>query len=213
MHWSPADIADAVTAGLKNQAAADDLEQAVYGLDARDELALHPLIRHALQQAGYGAWSEQRYPEARTKRRRSEGQRCDLVLTRDGRPLRDPAAEATLFDAVVDAADWREAFWLEIKAVTQFTCDGPSSQYSRELLNPVTQDLRKLADAADLVHAGLPLVLFTADEEVAQHDIGAWLDRAWKRGLSLQPPACRGFAITDRLGNAWCGVAVSAVRG
>ncbi|HEX7009816.1 MAG TPA: hypothetical protein VF184_07535, partial [Phycisphaeraceae bacterium] len=84
MRWSIADIADAVAAGLSAQARAEDLEQAVYGLDARDELELHPLIQQALRAAGYGVWPEQRYPGAWNHRKRSLGQRCDLVLTPNG---------------------------------------------------------------------------------------------------------------------------------
>jgi len=52
--WSIADIADAVAEGLRQQARALDAEQAVYGLDSRDELGLHPILQAALRAAGYG---------------------------------------------------------------------------------------------------------------------------------------------------------------
>ena len=87
--WSIADIADSLEAGLRADAAALDAEHAVYGLDARDELALHPLVASWLNHAGFGVHREQRYPADRPRTSRiSEGERCDFVLTpgRSGRP-------------------------------------------------------------------------------------------------------------------------------
>ena len=212
MRWSTADIADAVDAGLRQQAALDDAGQAVYGFDCCDELRLHPLIAAAVAAQGYGVWPEQRYPGERSKSKRSEGRRCDLVLTPDGLPLRDPEVKATLFDAV-PAADLEAAYWLEIKTVAQFETGGPFRRYSAELLAPVTRDVRKIWSDGVIRHGGLLLVLFTATQEIAEHDLAAWHTRCMQKGYPVGPPVIRGFPITDRVGNGWCATAVYGVRG
>ena len=212
MRWSAADIADEVFRGFEARARADDLEQVVYGFDTLDELGLHPLIQDALRGGGWGVWPEQRYPSDRTKRKRSEGKRCDIVLTRDGLPLRDPAVKATLFDSP-DAADPEEAYWLEVKSVAQFETSGPFPRYSGELLSPVAADVRKLWNDGLIYHSGLLLVLFTADRDVAEHDIRAWHHNCLKRGFPVATPAVRHIPITDRIGNGHCAVAVFGVRG
>lgn len=80
--WSIAEIADALEAGLRAEAAALDAEHAVYGLDARDELTLHPCIAGWLAGGGFGVHREQRYPADRPRTTRiSVGERCDFVLT------------------------------------------------------------------------------------------------------------------------------------
>jgi hypothetical protein len=211
MAWDVVAIVEAVAAGLRQRAAADDLEQAVYSIDALDELGLHPLIQQALANAGYGVWPEQRYPADRTTRRQSVGKRCDIVLTPDGRPLMDPDAETTLF-APTDAMTLEAAYWLEIKTVSMYTTDGPFPRYSAELLQPVTHDVKKMAKDGSLYHAGLLLVLFTADQRIAAHDLGVWEQRALERGYAVAPPITRSFALNDRLGNAWCSVALFPVR-
>ena len=202
MLWSPASIADAVHKGMRHRAAQDDAEQAVYGFDALDELGLHPLVHQALRDAGYGVFPEQRYPSAWE------------IKTQDakGPGLRDPRLRGTLFDTL-DAVDPEEAYWLEIKTVSQFTADGPFKGYSRELLSPVADDVKKLWADPFIFHSGLLLLLFTESQAVAEHDLLAWHDRCLKRGYPVASPAARGFAISNRIGNGWCSVAVFGVRG
>ncbi len=210
--WSAVDLADAAAAALRRRRDADDAEQAVYGFDALDELRLHPLLHTAYRDAGYGVFPEQRYPAARTRRKKSEGQRCDLVLTRDAMPLREAEATGTLFAAPV-AEDSDSAFWLEVKTVAQFTTDGPFPRYSAELFAPVAKDVRKLYDEPLIRHAGLLLVLFTQTQAVAEHDLMAWHDRCVVKGLPVRLPAIRGFRLTDRIGNGWCATAVFPIKG
>lgn len=213
MTWSIAEIADAVETGLRARAAADDAEQAVYGFDSLDELGLHPLLAGALRDAGYGVHREQRYPGGWTKRKKSEGIRCDFVLTHDALPLRDPEMAGTIFGAAVDAEEPEGAYWLEVKTVAQFESGGPFRRYSAELFQPVAKDIRKLWSDAVIKHGGLLLVLFTQTREVAEHDLGAWHMRCIDKGYAVGPPAVRGFPITDRVGNGWCAAAVFGVRG
>jgi hypothetical protein len=213
MPWSPADIADAIYTGLKQRAAEDDLEQAVYGFDALDELGMHPIVHQSLRDAGYGVWPEQRYPGDREgSRKKSQGKRCDVVITRDGRPLRDPHAKSTLFDSP-NAVDMQDAYWLEIKLVAQFEKTGPFKRYSSELLSPVAHDVKKLWNDGDIYHSGLLLILLTINEEVAAHDLYAWHRKCLEKGYPVAVPAARGFRITDRIGNGYCIAAVFGVRG
>jgi hypothetical protein len=211
MLWSPADLADAVAAGLQRRARVDDLEQAVYGFDALDELGLHPLIADAITQAGLGALREQRYPGHWSKRKKSEGQRCDFVITPDGLPLRDPDLKATLFDDQ-PAVDPEQAYWLEVKTVAQFESAGPFRHYSKELLAPVMADLKKVWADGVITHGGLLLVLFTASADIAEHDLLAFHRRAIDKGYPVYPPCTRSFPITDRIGNACCTVGLFGVR-
>lgn len=214
MPWSIADIADAVESRLKQRVVEESLEQVVYGFDSRDELGLHPLIQESLHNAEYGVWPEQRYPSEREKRRRSEGKRCDIVLTPapEALPLRDPLVKDTLFDQQ-PAIDPTEAYWLEIKSVAQFEPEGPFRGYSSELFSPVPKDVKKLWTDPLIYHGGLLLLLFTECELVATHDLKAWHERCMEKGFPVSPPAARGFAIPDRIGNGWCQIAVFGVRG
>ena len=212
MHWSISDIADAVEAGLRARARADDLEQVVYGFDARDELGLHPLIQQSLGDAGYGIHPEERYPGHWHKRKRSEGLRCDVVLTHDHLPLRDPELKNTLFDTD-ESEDAETAYWLEIKTVAQFETSGPFRRYTSELLSPVASDVKKIWQDGVIRYGGLLLVLFTHDQATAEHDLQAWHQRCIERRYPVAPPAARGFPITDRIGNGWCAAAVFGVRG
>jgi len=210
--WIHTTIADAVVRGLREHAAAEDLEQAVYGFDCLDEVSMHPLIQEALRRAGFGVWPEQRYPGHWHKRRRSEGDRCDVVLTEEGLPLRDPQVCGTLFDQL-PAYDAEDAYWLEIKTVAQHEIDGPFSRYTSELLSSVSQDIKKLWRDGVIRHGGLLLVLFTEGKHIAEHDLAAWHGRCLDRGYPVGMSVIRGFDITDRIGNSYCAIGLFAVRG
>jgi hypothetical protein len=183
----------------------------VHGLDALDELDLHPILEAALRSGGFGVYREQRYPADRGKRKVSEGERCDLVLTRDGLPLRHPDAASTLFDPA-DAVDLDDAFWLEVKVVAQYAGEGPNRNYASQLLSTVRDDVTKLSKDPGILHAGLLIVLFVHEPIVAEHDLGIWQDRCLERGLPIAAPSVRSFPINDRIGNAVCAAALYPVR-
>lgn len=111
------------------------------------------------------------------------------------------------------AVDAEHAYWLEIKSVAQFETTGPFPRYSTELFSTVTQDIKKLWTDGAICFAGLLLVLFTADQATAQHDLDTWHARCLDRGQPVAIPAIRGFPITDRIGNAYCAVALFGIRG
>jgi hypothetical protein len=208
--WSIADIADAVEGGIQRRSAALDAEHAVYGLDALDEVALHPIVAESLGTAGFGVNREQRYPADRRKRRESEGERCDFVLTPDGRPLREPEAKATLFEPG-DAVEPDEAFWLEMKVVTQYLIEGPNRNYASQLLSTVRRDVTKLSKDAGILHAGLLIMLFVSEPSVAEHDLRIWQDRCLERGLPIGAPSARIMPITNRLGHDVCAMSLYPV--
>jgi len=193
--WSWSALADALAAGLARAADAIELDQAVRGLDACGELELHPILQTALRDAGYGVFPEQRFPRDRSRRKRSAGARCDLVLT--------PDAATPLDDAALG-----EALWIEIKVVAQFRRLGPNSSYARALQAPVWKDVVKLASDPTIVHGLVVLVLFTADASTADHDLDVWRTRATERGLHLWPRVQRSLPIGDRVGNRLCTVAL-----
>jgi hypothetical protein len=192
--WSWPALADALAAGIGRAADAVELEQAVRGLDACAELALHPVLQAALRDAGYGVFAEQRFPRDRGQRKRSAGARCDLVVT----PAATELADDTLGDAL----------WIEVKVVAQFHALGPNRSYAAALQTPVWNDVKKLASDPAIVHGLVLLVLFTADAATADHDLAMWRTRAIARGLHLWPGVQRSLPIGDRMGNRLCTVAL-----
>lgn len=207
VHWSFDDLADALGAGLARASAEVEEEQAVRGLDARLELALHPVLHAALRDAGYGVHPEVRFPKDRGKRRRSEGVRCDMVVTPGGRPLADEATQLGLF-APGQAVALRDALWVEVKVVAQFRELAPNRAYAQALQQPVWRDVTKLAGDPGIEHAAVLLVLFTADAAIADHDLGVWASRASARGLPLMHRVTRSVPIGDRIGNRLCTAAL-----
>ena len=199
-HWHCGDLTDAIILGLQQRIDLDRESQVVRGIDALDEVSLHPLLEDSLRKAGYGVFREQRYPHARTRKSKSEGRRCDLVLTHHKRPLQDPAASATLFEDP-QAVPLQKAFWLEVKTVSQFTESGPNASWTSELLGTVRHDISKLANDQEIAHAGLLILLWVEDARIATHDFAVWQDRCLAKNLPIGAPSERQVSIQDRLGH------------
>ena len=183
----------------------------MHGLDVRSELELHPLLHAGLRAAGYGGHPEQRFPRERGLRRRSEGTRCDLVVTPEGLPLVDDAAQLGLF-APTQAMALADAMWIEVKAVAQFRALAPNMAYAQALQRPVWRDVEKLASDPQIAHAAVLLIVFTAAAVVAEHDLGVWAARASQRGLPLWPRVQRTLAIGDRVGHRCCTLALLPIE-
>ncbi|MGD9789319.1 MAG: hypothetical protein AB7Q00_06435 [Phycisphaerales bacterium] len=240
--WSTQHVLDLCARAL---IAREDLlrrEQAVYGLDALDELKIHEILAAAITTEGLGVLREQPFPgKPGSRAKRSARERCDLVLThKPGVVLRDPVAATLERDALVGSlfestalpptpgVDPAEAFWLEVKAVGQFCFRAgvptPNSAYSSEITAAIRDDLLKLSreiehqdnevtqqptrgtrsSASAMTHAGLLLVLFTADEATATHDRVAAMHRAIDLGARLREHASATLPILDRIGNVCC---------
>lgn len=223
--WNLQHLARLAAEALEHRARDLDREQAVEGLDARDEVDLHPILARACADEGFGVHREVPYPTAPRRRAlRSERPRCDLVLTPEASQApADPLFEDRLREDAhgmlfapaprpVTLLDPRECFWLEVKVVGQFACahgvPGPNGAYGTELTRAMVSDLAKLAADPALGPAGLLLILFTADERTARHDVELALSRALARGVRAGFPATRSFPITDRMNNARCTVAL-----
>lgn len=102
--------------------------------------------------------------------RRTEGQRCDLVVTPGGLPLVDDRSQLDLF-APKSCCPLGEALWIEVKVIAQFAAGGPNRGYSGALQAPVWRDAERPAADEGIRHAAQIVVLFTADEGVAAHAI------------------------------------------
>jgi hypothetical protein len=208
--WSPADVADALAEGLAALARELDAEQAVTGLDQWPELELHPALAAGATAAGFGVHREVRYPADRALASLARGERCDLVLTRDGRELMPEGRRATLFDPP-DAVPLEEACWLEVKTAAQFVRGAPNPSWATQLGGPVRRDVAKLAADPELRETGLVLVLFTRETAVAAHDLMAFEDACLAERLPIGTPSRRILEITDRHGNGVVTVAVYPV--
>jgi hypothetical protein len=212
--WNNRAIAEALAAGLRVESDRLDAEQAVRGIDALDEREIHALLRDGLAGAGLGVLAEQRFPAGAARKRRSEGERCDLVVMRSpGDRLADPLLSDTLFAG--DGIDPAEALWIEVKIAAQHALiDGvarPNPRYSQQLLTGVTGDVRKLSRESGIRHGAACAVVFTETAEIADHDLSSCAHRCLDRGLPIGAPTTTALPITERIGNAWCVVALLPV--
>lgn len=208
--WDLRVICDACANGIRREEDRRAREQAPYGVDALDELQLHAALRAGLAAEGFNVLAEQRYPHHRSKSRRSEGDRCDIVLAPPGAEhLLDPLDVDTLFGH--RGADPADALWLEVKIARQFALTdgvaGLGTQYSSQLLTSAIADVRKLANDPSIEFAALALLLFAGAIDIATHDLSAWVNRCLDKSLPVASPWTSTVSITDRIGNTCCLVA------
>jgi len=227
-----AEIASIARNALRAAADALDHEQAVHGLDALTEVELHAILADGFAEAGIGILRERPFPGEPAERPPDpQRERCDLVLLPSSDAmLQDPLetirerdrAAGTLFEQLAreDAPDAAaigpdQACWIEVKTVGQFTyvegVPGPNRRYASELM-ACRRDLVKLARDRFIECGGLLLVLLTADEPTARHDLSAFLHRALDRGIEFGSPEIEGFGITDRIGNAHATITLVPIR-
>src|SRR5438552_18571091 len=117
LRWDFSTLADHFGAVIERAEAELRLEQAVYGLDSRDERQMQQLLADGMREH-YEVAREAHYPST-VGRKLTHRQRCDLVLSSKGRPLRLDSAPPSLFDPP-DLCDPRDALWLEVKVANQF---------------------------------------------------------------------------------------------
>src|SRR5436305_666837 len=97
LKWDFCTVADELGRSVREAEDELRLEQAVYGLDARDERALQALLASKLSTA-FEVAREVHYPSTRD-RKLTHRMRCDLVLAPHDQPLRlDTAGPPGLFD-------------------------------------------------------------------------------------------------------------------
>jgi len=206
LHWDFAEVADHLGAVVRQAEADLRLEQAVYGLDARSELQIQETLAAGLSKY-YEVAREVHYPSTRGKKL-SHRQRCDLVLTAKGRPLKLDSAPVTLFDSP-DQAGPEEALWLEVKVAYQFREGGRRhGGYGAQWRSAVVEDLRKM-EAEPLIHdAGLCLVVFNESREILDKDVELFENILAQKEVLAGFRKVRTTDILDRIGHRVCTVAV-----
>ncbi|GJM18404.1 MAG: hypothetical protein DHS20C14_06170 [Phycisphaeraceae bacterium] len=231
--WQASDIVQTAAQALRAFEQGLAAEHAVYGLDALDEVALHPILSGGFAQSGLGVWREHPYPgEVSARPILTARERCDLVLTADpAAPPLDPvvelkhmdAATGTLFEPIADTlappgptTEPGDCCWVEVKAIAQFAYQSgvpvPNRAYATELVSGPATDAIKIAREPMINHAMVLIVLFTADEATAAHDIAQMTHRCLDKGAPVGVPAVESFEIVERAGNQVCTVAALPVR-
>ncbi len=205
-HWDFSTLADRL--GSVIHKAEDDLrlEQAVYGLDAKDERGLHALLADGLA-THYAVAREVHYPSS-WGRKLTHRQRCDLVLSEKGRPLRLDHAPPTLFDAP-NQASAADALWLEVKIAAQWREGGVRHvRYGQQWRGAVVEDLRKM-EAEELIReAGLVLIVFNESREVLDKDLDLFEMILAQKEVLAGFRHVRSVAILERMGHRLCTAAV-----
>jgi hypothetical protein len=203
--WDFSTVADHLAAVLERAEADLRLEQAVYGLDSKDELSLQTILADGLN-GHYAVAREVHYPSS-WGRKLTHRQRCDLVLAPAGRPLKRDHAPQTLFDTA--AASPAEALWLEVKAAYQFREGGARhGGYGAQWRQAVVSDLRKM-DADPLIReAGLVLIVFNESADVLQNDLELFELVLMQKEVLAGFRHVRSVPILDRMGHRLCTVAV-----
>ncbi len=160
---------------------------------------------------------------------RRDRMRCDLVLTsQTGVRIADPLdlertiqrhrrdLEGSLFQSLASSDEAalvnpspqcsapEDAYWLEVKLIAQNCYNdgipGPNTQYASELRRTIN-DLAKLMDDERVVNAGLLLLHFGINAEVARHDLTKLVHGYLDRQLPVAAPQLRVVPIRERIGN------------
>ena len=182
------------------------LEQAVYGLDTRDEKQIQNLLATGLADY-YEVAREVHYPST-VGRKLTHRQRCDLVLSALGRPLKLDSAVPTLFDPPNQCPP-QEAFWLEVKVAYEFREGGVRhGGYGSQWRDAVVDDLRKMAAEPLIAEAGLALIVFNQSQAVLEKDLESFETVLMRKEVLAGFRQVRSTAILDRIGHTVCTVAL-----
>lgn len=214
LKWDFSSVADHLGEALASAEADLRLEQAVYGLDAKDERQLQAVLSERLSPR-YEVAREVHYPFT-VGRKLSHRARCDLVLTPKGRPL-EPAKlpEVNLFTLASPDEAGRaycrpaDALWLEVKIASQFREGGARHPgYGAQWRQSVVADLRKM-EADPLIHeAGLVLIVFNESPEILNKDLELFEDVLALKEVLAGFRHVRSVPILDRIGHRLCTAAV-----
>jgi hypothetical protein len=204
--FDPHSIVELVAGGIAEIEAGLCQEQAVYGLDSRDEVSLHGTLESIL--ARHASVAREVHFPASAGRKRTHRRRCDLVLTPSGRPLRRDTVPPTLFDPP-DSVGPEQALWLEVKLATQFRApDVHDPGYASKWRQQVSEDLRKVESDDSIRSAMLMLILFTSDSVAASAGIEQFENDLARAGLLAGFRASKGVNILNRIGHRLCTIAL-----
>jgi len=167
-------LADHVERVLRRAEEEIRVEQAVYGLDAKDEKAIQSLLADGLR-SDYEVAREVHYPSSNGAKL-THRRRCDLVLTPKGRPLRLDSRPPTLFDPPGEVGA-EAGLWLEVKVAYQFREGGVRhGGYGAQWRGAVVDDLRKMESEEKIREAGLLLIVFNESTDVLGKDLELFED-------------------------------------
>jgi hypothetical protein len=208
LRWDFSTLADHFGAVIERAEADLRLEQAVYGLDSRDEREMQQLLADGMRQH-YEVAREVHYPST-VGRKLTHRQRCDLVLSPKGKPLKLDSKPATLFDppdAALCASS--EALWLEVKVAYQFRDGGVRhGGYGAQWRSAVVDDLRKMEAEQPIKDAGLVLVVFNESREILEKDLELFEVVLMQKEVLAGFRQVRSVPILDRMGHRMCTIAV-----
>jgi hypothetical protein len=206
LKWDFATVADHLGACLRCAEDELRLEQAVYGLDARDERSLQALLAERLG-ATFEVAREVHYPSTKGKKLTHRA-RCDLVLSPKGSPLRLDKSPPGLFDPP-SQCEPGDALWLEVKIAYQFREGGVRhTRYGAQWRQAVLDDLRKMEADALIHEAGLVLVVFNESQEILEKDLELFEDVLARKEVLAGFRQVRSVPILERNGHRLCTVAV-----
>ena len=206
MLWDISTVADHVGATLAAAEGELRLEQAVYGLDGRDERQLQATLAERMA-AWYGVAREVHYPST-AGRKLTHRPRCDLVLSPSGRPLRLDSAPPSLFDPA-DACDPKDALWLEVKVAYQFReGGGRHGGYGPQWRQAVVADLRKMEGDPLIREAALLLLVFNESSAVLEKDLELFESMLVQKEVLAGFRQVRAVEIQDRIGHRLCTAAL-----
>ena len=208
LKWDFSTVADHMGRAVGDVEAELRLEQAVYGLDARDERSLQTLLAERLTPV-YEVAREVHYPSS-SGNKLTHRQRCDLVLSPKGFPLKLDCKPASLFDPPDDAlCNAGDALWLEVKAAYQFR-EGCArhSGYGSQWRDAVIKDLKKMEAEEQIREAGLVLVVFNESPDILEKDLQLFEDVLARKEVLAGFRKVRSVPITERIGHRLCTVAL-----
>lgn len=198
-------LADALAHAIAAREADLRLEQAVYGLDALDELPLQAIVAEGLA----SSWSVERevhYPST-FGRKLTHRPRCDLVLAPPGYPLRLDREPPSLFEPQQFTKP-EDAFWLEVKRAGQFKMpDVRHKGYGNQWRQAVVKDLQKMEADPLIRHAALLLIVFTESEAVVEKDLELFETVLAQKEVLAGFRQVRHVPITERMGHKLATVA------
>jgi hypothetical protein len=194
-----------ITAGLASVLARLEaelrLEQAPHGLDSFDERAFQRAFAAGLRDEHEVAL-EVHYPSS-SRLGRTCRQRCDLVLTPRGWPLRQ---DETL---PLDLCPPEAGLWLELKIARQLREGGATNGgYGTQWRRQVVADLRKMAAEPSIREAALVVLVFTADATGLGRDLAAFESLLTRDGVGAGFRQVRSLPIADRIGHRLLTVAL-----
>jgi hypothetical protein len=208
LRWDFSTLADHLAGAIQHAEDQVRLEQAVYGLDARDERQVQQLLAEALAKH-YEIAREVHYPSS-AGNKLTHRQRCDLVLSPKGKPLQMDSKPATLFDPSPESlCPPDEALWLEVKVAYQFREGGVRhSGYGAQWRSAVVEDLRKMEAETPIKYAGLVLVVFNESQEILEKDLELFEIVLMQKEVLAGFRQVRSVPILDRIGHRMCTVAL-----